>query len=607
MHFIILVLALTLTLSFDSAHAAGPDMGGGGGSSGNEDGSSRDLPRSRDLIDVPGITDPLEVPGQESVPVKPIPPRALPKGDSSDSFILKSILIEGAQTYKTRDLYPVFRFFIGKSVTIQTLNQIAARIERYYEQEGWLATKVILPAQNISGGNVRMRIFEGKVSNVILKGDAGLSRNLIKSALEDIKTGKPARRSDVEQAIGRLQTFSHFQLRPSLKASEDEVGGVDLVVEIVGHKPYSGLVQIHNTSSDTIGPWAALVSTNYHFAQTTISSYISTSFLRPEASFIGRASYEHQFDYLGSKLGAYVSGNRTRPENDEGEISSDDTGLNFGFYLYFAGYRSVNFNLETQLSYDWSRRLTLDGSGDINTEGDTNVITFGFSGNYRSLWGSYSTLAVRVRQGLTGGGGEDNGQSNLTSSGVENFSRRATWLTADFSHLQPLKIQNGLSPGLTLSLSGQMQYAFDPLTNSERVAFGKTNIGRGFVGGRISGDHGWGISTEVRASWAHIGIFNNRSIIQDLTLYGFFDHAQTFYRNREERGIDLEPSRTLRSLGLGVRVRWADKFYTDFNWARALNNPFQKDVILQFGFLRAGADRTDKGSDDYILRLYYLF
>ena len=574
-----------------------------------------DLPRSRDFLDIPDVTDPAADP-VDRVPVKPIEPRPIPKdsGSSSDNFILKKIIFEGTRTYKTKDLYPIYKFFIGKSVSIETLNQITARIERYYKQQGWLATKVIVPAQTISGGTVRIRIFEGRITDIILKGDAGLSKDLIKKGLKSIKTGKPAKLRELEYALGQLQNYSHFTLRPSLKPSESVTGGVDLLVEVLEHKPYSGLFLISNTANDSVGPWTAALLTNFVFAETTLSAYLSNSFLEPDESFVGRLSYERRLDFFGSRIGAYVSGNRTQPDPGSSTSAIDDKGTNFGFYYHLYALRAGAFNISTQFNYDWSRRSTFNkSSGVFSTQGDSNVLTLGLSGNYRSPWSSYTSLTFNVKQGLTEGGGPDNGQQRFTN-GIANFDRRATWFTLDLSHIQPLRVQQGFAPGFALSLSGRGQYTFDPLTNNERISFGKTGIGRGFSGGRISGDHGWGLTTELRISWGHIGVVNNRSLIQDLTLYSFFDVAQTFYFNDDDggRGIDIEARRELFSAGLGARVRWANKFYIDFNWARAINNPYQKrifvnNIIISGRPSNDGSDLNDKGADDFTVRLYYLF
>lgn len=575
--------------------------------------AEEDLPRSRDLdIDIPNIIDQIESPPK----IKPIlPSRIKPKSQATESFVLKKIIIDGSKIYKTKDLYPVFSFFLNKPISINGLNKISARIERFYQKEGWLATRVILPAQSIKGGIVRFQVFEGSISDIIIKGDAGFSLSFIKKALNDLKTGKPTKISDLEKALGRLQKLSHLRLRPQLKPSESVTKGIDLIVEVTGRKNYSGLAVFSNTGNESLGVYSASLSGSYNFANNSVSLYFSNSILDPELSLVGRASYEHQLGLAGHKIGAYLGGNRTKPNPEITGSETDDKGVSFGIYYNFPVYSSAVFNLETQFDYDFSRRFTLQNSA-VNTSGDVNIISLGALSNYRSPWGGYSTFSAKVRQGVSKGGGLDSGfrvgqklpdpnqrrfgnlcgpigggalsRDACRDTNDVYFDRLATWFVASFSHLQPLVVHKGLLPGISLHVEAEGQYALKPLINSERISFGRNNIGRGFPGGRISSDHGWGISTELRSSWGHIGIFNQRSLIQDLTVYNFFDFAQVF--QLVERDV---PRRQLYSTGLGVRARWVDKFYLDASWAHALNSPFQQQV--------------EKGNDDFIFRLYYIF
>lgn len=582
--------------------------------------NSTDLPRSRDIIppqEAPIRNDPR----RQFTPIRPAPSQPPSRSaEGQDGFVLKSIQIEGAKIYKTKDLIHLFRFYLNKKITIDTLNQILVRIDRYYQQQGWLAAKAILPQQSISGGKVRVRIFEGTITNIIIKGGSADNRDLVKRILSKLKTGQPARSQEVNAGLKQLESFSHFKVSPSLRPAPNVIGGVELVVDVSGEKNYSGLFSLSNTSSDSFDNWSASLSNSFYVGENTLTLYFANAFLNPETSFIGRASYEHKLDYSGSKLGFYLGGTRTRPEGEDGSRTLDSKSYNFGLSYTLPSYRGESFNFESNVNYDWARYLTIAQGGDISTEGDTNTISAGLAMDYRSPWFSFTNLSASVKQGLGEGGGPDNSNAQI-EGGIREFTRRSTWLTANFSHIQPLRQQEGKIPNFALSFTGQGQYAFNPLVNSETIAFGRSSIGRGFANGRISGDHGWGLSSELRASWAHIGIFNERSVVQDLTIYSFFDIAQVFYSGSDgrRRGRDFQSRRELKSAGAGVRVRWADTFYIDFNWARAINNPFQLPIAATRQVIVPGpdgsvifqnidgTDHTDKGTNDFTVRLYYLF
>jgi len=139
-----------------------------------------DLPRSRDF-EIPDISDFLkEDPTADPAPIDPIEPQEQFQDSPEDqNFILRQITLEGNRIFSERDLLPVYRFFLNKSISLKDLNKIARRIERFYTQQGWLVTQVIVPAQTIAEGRVILRVFEGKIAKVIVRGDAGVSKNLI--------------------------------------------------------------------------------------------------------------------------------------------------------------------------------------------------------------------------------------------------------------------------------------------------------------------------------------------------------------------------------------------------------------------------------------------
>jgi len=391
------------------------------------------------------------------------------------------------------------------------------------------------------------------------------------------------------------------------------VGSVALVIDGLSHRLVSGSVSLSNIANRSVGPWIISASGTLSLAATDLSVYFSNSFLDPKETLVGSVSYDYLLNFDGTKIGAYVSGNRTRPDPDLSDADRDDKGINVGVYFDQPSYRRAGLSITTKLAYDYSRRNTVSvNTGEVLTEGESHIVSLGFLSTYRSPFASYTSLNMRVRQGLTEGGGPDNG----VESGTGAFQRRATWLTADIVHVQSLLPEQGWQPRLSLFLSGQGQYAFDALTNNQRIAFGNSSIGRGFSSGRISGDLGWGLTTELRASWSGLGRFGDRTLIQEFTLYGFLDYAQTFYNNKS---VDLERRRELRSTGLGARIRFMDVLYVDFTWARALNNPFQHPISTGFGLIMLptggvsfgqapqGVDTTDKGSDDFLFRLYYNF
>ena len=620
------------------------------GSDPNAGQANPDLPFSRDLdIDkpvLPGLSDDFL---KKQIPLEPIAPDLPePSAPQAEGFVLQSIKLEGATLYSQAELKKLYRLFLGKYMSFDDLNKITRRIETFYTNNGWLTAKAVIPAQQIADGQLKINIFEGQLADIVVEGDVGNARGIIKAYLDDMKTGKPAKLADLETGLARLQDLQGLQVQSRLRAAESgKAGGVDLVVNVANRDLVSGSVSLNNIANESVGPW--ILSINSHFDSLALGGdrlalSVSNSVLNPDETLIGRMSYEikipkltlgvsyddlssknKDFDFIqnvyGTSVGIYVGGNWTRPDPQISLVPTEDRGLTAGFYTRLPFYRSSTLNMETRLEYDFERRRTKRVDDDtIQTKGDLHILSVGLSANYRSPWSSITTFAAKFRQGLTEGGGPDSGANRLTGLGNVAFTRRGTWLTADFSHnqnlLSPQQFYSVPTPNVSLFMSATGQYAFRPLPNNQNISFGNSSIGRGFSSGRISGDHGWGISTELRMGWNQIGQFNfgeklgTRTIFDSITFYSFFDAAQIKPLDEEEtvgQGTNLFPTRSLLSTGIGLRMQLFGLFYVEATWARALNNPFEKPIsVLDFGTIfPQGVDLSDKGHDEFLFRLVY--
>ena len=412
-----------------------------------------DLPFSRDLdIDtptLPGLSDDFL---KKQIPLEPIAPDLpQPSAPQAEGFVLQSIKLEGATLYSQAELKKLYRLFLGKYMSFDDLNKITRRIETFYTNNGWLTAKAVIPAQQIADGQLKINIFEGRLADIVVEGDVGNARGIIKAYLDDMKTGKPAKLVDLETGLARLQDLQGLQVQSRLRAAESgKAGGVDLVVNVAQRDLFSGSVSLNNIANESVGPW--ILSINNHFDSLALGGdrlalSVSNSVLNPDETLIGRMSYEikipkltlgvsyddlsgknKDFDFTqnvyGTSVGIYVGGNWTRPDPQESSTPTEDRGLTAGLYTRLPFYRSPILNMETRLEYDYSNRRTKRVDDDaIQTEGDAHILSIGLNANYRSPWSSFTTFAAKIRQGVTEGGGPDlgNPRNNPAFGGI-NFT-----------------------------------------------------------------------------------------------------------------------------------------------------------------------------------------
>jgi hemolysin activation/secretion protein len=109
----------------------------------------------------------------------------------------------------------------------------------------------------------------------------------------------------------------------------------------------------------------------------------------------------------------------------------------------------------------------------------------------------------------------------------------------------------------------QSQLSFAPLITGEQIAFGGTQIGRGYDPGAITGDDGVGSAFELRYD-AH----TKNSIFRTIEPYAFVEDAWAWYLHGT---LNPPPVPSLASVGGGLRFFFPRNVYLDVEAARTLN------------------------------------
>ena len=71
------------------------------------------------------------------------------------------IEIVGNTVYSIQELEEFYRDLLGTDMPLSRIFQIAEEIQRKYHDDGYLLTRVIIPAQNVSHGSYRVQVIRG--------------------------------------------------------------------------------------------------------------------------------------------------------------------------------------------------------------------------------------------------------------------------------------------------------------------------------------------------------------------------------------------------------------------------------------------------------------
>jgi hemolysin activation/secretion protein len=478
---------------------------------------------------------------------------AVPRAVDEVHFKLNDIRIVGATTLPASSFRPLYQDLIGKDVTLSNIYDVADGIERAYRAAGYPLVRAYVPPQRVKDGVFTINVVEGFVSNVSVEGADEKTQEQIKSYLNHVAGEKPLQLTTIERGLLLSNDLPGVAATGVLRPAPDTAGASDLVVSVAQPK-FSGGLSANNRGSRFSGKWtlagdaevnSLLLGGDQLYAGLTVSpsslQQISGD-LRYRApigddgvigSLIGRYTHGEPGSTLhtfGVKTDSYAFGPRVAYPfiRTRAETLAFDAGFTVqDAHVQFAA-------IPPTLSHDKWRVL----------DADVNYLM-------SDLLGGSFGLTVDLAKGLSIFGATPDGSSMLSRVGATtNFTKLAGG--ARYTH--------PISGNFSFSLGAQGQYSFDRLIAGEQIAFGGTQIGRGYDPGAITGDHGIGGSAELRYT-ARI----SDSYLQVVQPFAFFDAAATWYIPTTGLKDD-----NIASTGLGVRGWFKENITADIEVDRTL-------------------------------------
>ena len=158
---------------------------------------------------------------------------------------MKSFRITGATRFPESKLLPLVKEYAGREVSLADLEQAAARISKFYRQNGFPVARAYVPAQEIKDGGVEIAVLEGRYGKLDLRNSSRLSDSLARDTLSAAPTApsSSSRRSIANCCCSRISpgVASAATLTPG-----EQVGTSDLVVDITPTRTFTGTLEADN-------------------------------------------------------------------------------------------------------------------------------------------------------------------------------------------------------------------------------------------------------------------------------------------------------------------------------------------------------------------------
>ena len=165
-------------------------------------------------------------------------------------FTLVAITFDLSSYLTSAELDALAKPLIGKEVILGDLQRLVDAINILYAQRGLTTAQAALPAQQIDGGNIHIRLIEGRVGTIAVEGGSAGSRAYAQRAAP--RENSLARPAALEQQLRLFNLNNDAQLRARL-APGTTFGNTDVTLTVAEPPRISGDVFVDNNGFESTG------------------------------------------------------------------------------------------------------------------------------------------------------------------------------------------------------------------------------------------------------------------------------------------------------------------------------------------------------------------
>ena len=418
-----------------------------------------------------------------AAPAQASPPRTL---DINEFRVegctrLTAVELEGA-------LYP----FLGPGRVLQDVELARAALEKTYTDRGYQSVSVAIPPQTVREGVVLLKVTEGKVGKLRVRGARYFSPRDVKEQAPSVAEGIVPNFEDIARDIVALNQIPDRRVTPALRAGP-RPGTVDVDLVVEDTLPLHGSAELNNRHGRYTTPLRTTGAIRYDNLWQLGHSIAFSYQVAPErppdshvftASYLARlprvpgltltASYLDQNSDVSSIGGVNVAGT--------GQIAGARVSVTLPaassfFHALTTGFDYKNFGQKIRL-----------GEGATSTPVTTWPITTQYSAIF-SRDASETALTVGLIFNL-----------RTLSSSVPQFEDRRFDSHGSFVYWRgELSRTNKLPLDLQLYARAQGQYSGDLLLSADQFSAGGADSVRGYYESEVVGDFGVSGQLELRS------------------------------------------------------------------------------------------------------------
>lgn len=488
--------------------------------------------------------------------------------DVVQRFAIRSVRVEGNTLLPESLLAERAAQLVGSERTAADLRQGVAAVQEAYREAGYAGVVAFVPEQPLAGGDIVIRVVEGKLTRVRIGGHQRYDEDNIRRSLPSLQEGETPLVRAIDRDIQLVNENPVKELRVTLMAGA-KPGEIDASVEVAEESPLRVLIGFDNTGDPATGDYR--LSVGFQHANLWNLDHIGTfqyqtSPTDPNLVQIYSLGYRVPLYGYAASLDAFLAYSSV----DNGTTTTVAGPLQFTGKGKIAGLRGNRY-LERLGEYDHRLTLGVDWR-DLQNEcilaafGAASCGTAGVSVAVLPLSLAY-TGQVQTPEATWGFAGSL--AQNVGGSSPDTFEAARPRADKYYS-IARLSAFAGFAPSDRFGLQGRLsaQYSPDALVPVEQFGIGGASSVRGYREREVTGDSGLYANLEGLAPDLRQAIGFEGGSLRPLV---FVDWGRVGNHYRWPcAGTDTRCS--LASVGVGVRFSIGKRLSGRLDVARTLEN-----------------------------------
>ena len=271
-------------------------------------------------------------------------------------IFVKTVIIDNSEILSNVEIRKITSRVEGRNTTIKELLDIVGEINELYKNKKFITARAILPAQKVTDGIVVIRLIEGRIGKIEVKGNKYTRAPFLKDKIF-MKTGDIADLLRLEKRLSFFNSTSDTRMTAEFSPGE-KAGTTDCTLHVEEPQQYQASIFVDNAGRKEVGLYrigasisdASLLGYRDHF---------NAGGFWAGGTFAGSVSYDCPVGPLGTRLGTSYDFNQVAVNS--GPFQVLDIGTNFYDFGVKASQPLIGtpvFKLNAFAGYDYKKSVT---------------------------------------------------------------------------------------------------------------------------------------------------------------------------------------------------------------------------------------------------------